>query len=86
MIKALPDVKEDGNSLLFDGDWEVTVHAGRDGGVMSVQQVTRVTLESEFAVLETYKNQRVVVVLDQIRGLAAEPTPGDRKGRKTGFV
>src|SRR5881398_2895925 len=35
MIKTLPDVKEDGNSLLLDGNWEVTLHAGRATGVQS---------------------------------------------------
>ena len=86
MVKALPEVKEDGSSLLFDANWEVTVHAGRDGGVTSVQQVTRITLENEFVLIETHKNQRVVLVLDQIRGITAEPSSTDRKGRKTGFV
>jgi hypothetical protein len=87
MLKALPDVKEDGNNVLLDGPWEVTVHAGRAGAPMSVQQVTRVTLEAEFAVLETHKNQRVVVLLEEVRGMTAEPSSVDRKsGRKTGFV
>ena len=88
MIKALPDVKEDGNSLLLDGNWEVTLHAGRATGGMQIQQITRLTLETDFVVIETHKGQRVVMLLDEVRGFAAEPSTTDRKsgGRKTGFV
>ena len=86
MIRALPEVKEDGSSILFDASWEVTLHSGRNGATFSVPQITRVTLEEEFAVIETHKNQRIVVLLEEIRGFAAEPSSTDRKGRKTGFV
>ena len=86
MLKSLPEVKEDGNSFLFDSGFEVTVYMGRNGGEFAVRQLTRVTLENEFAVLETQKGQRAVVFLDEVRGLVAEPSSDDRKGRKAGFA
>jgi hypothetical protein len=86
MLKALPDVKEDGASVLLDPSWEITMHAGRNGAPISAQLVTRVTIENEYVVVETHKNQRVVMLLDEVRGFAAEPSMTDRKGRKTGFV
>jgi hypothetical protein len=86
MLKSLPDVKEDGASVLLDVNWEVTMHAGRNGAPISVQHITRVTIENEFVVAETHKGQRIVMLLDEVRGFAAEPATGDRKGRKTGFV
>ncbi len=88
MLKSLPDVKEDGASVLIDPNWEVTMHAGRNGAPISVVLITRVTLENEYVVAETHKNQRVVVLLDEVRGFQADPSSADRKGggRKTGFV
>jgi hypothetical protein len=86
MIRALPEVREDGNSLLFDPGWEVTLHAGGDGAAMSIQQVVRATLEQDFVVLETHKSQRVVLALALVRGLTADPSSVDRKSRRTGFM
>jgi hypothetical protein len=86
MLKALPDIREDGNNVHVDPGWEVTLHAGRGSAPVSIQQVTRVTVENEFLVVETQKNQRIVLILDDVRGFAAEPSSTDRRGRKTGFV
>jgi hypothetical protein len=86
MLKALPDIREDGNSVLFDPTWEVVLHAGPHGSPVNVQQVTRVTVEQEYILIETHKNQRVVLAIGEVRGFAAEPSSVDRKGRKTGFV
>jgi hypothetical protein len=85
MLKALPDVKEDGAVILLDPAWEVMMHVGRHAPI-SAQQVTRVTIENEYVVVETHKNQHIVVLLDEVRGFTAEPSTTDRKGRKTGFV
>ncbi|MEI8258596.1 MAG: hypothetical protein WCJ30_23230 [Deltaproteobacteria bacterium] len=86
MLKALPDVKEDGASLVLDAAWEVTMHAGRNGAPISATLVTKVTIENEYLVLETHKSQRIVMLIDEVRGFTAEPSTTDRKGRKTGFV
>jgi hypothetical protein len=85
MLKALPDVKEDGTTFLLDPAWEVMMHVGRHSPI-SAQQITRLSIEDEFLVLETHKNQRIVVLIDEVRGFTAEPSTTDRKGRKTGFV
>jgi hypothetical protein len=86
MLKALPDTREDGNSVLFDPSWEVSMHAGPHGAPVNVQQLTRITVEQEFVAAETHKGQRVVLAIGEVRGFTAEPSSADRKGRKTGFV
>lgn len=86
MLEALPDVKEDGGSLVLDAAWEVTMHAGRNGAPISAVLVTKVTIENEYVVVETHKNQRIVMLIDEVRGFTAEPSTTDRKGHKTGFV
>jgi hypothetical protein len=86
MLRALPEAKEDGNSVLFDAGWDVSMQAGRDGAPLSVPQLTKVTLDQEFLIAETHKGQRVVLDINEVRGFTAEPSSGERKGRKTGFV
>ena len=86
MLRALPGIKEDGQSLTIDAGWEVSMQAGRIGTPIAAGQIERITLHEAFGVFETHKAQRVVVLLDEIRGFTAEPSTTDRKGRKTGFV
>jgi hypothetical protein len=88
MIKAIPDVKESSEGYEFDPAWEVALQIGNNGASSAVQQVTRITLQEEFASMETHKGQRVVVLLDEIRGLTAEPSGERGKGgaRKPGFM
>lgn len=87
MLKALPNTREDGNSVIFDPtNWAITLYAGRGGQAVSVEQVTKVTVETDFLIAETQREQRFVLVMEDVRGFAAEPCASDRRGRKTGFV
>ena len=87
MIKALPAVKEDGDNLIVDDGWEVTLHAGRQGASMTIPQINKIALQDKFLTAETHKGQRVVLLLDEVRGFIAEPSSADRtRGRKTGFM
>lgn len=86
MIKSLPDVTEDGGNVRFDSSWEVTVHAVRGSAALSITHVESLRIGDGFVVLETSKHQRIVLALEDVRGLAAEPSRTDKGGRRTGFV
>lgn len=86
MLKALPGTREDGGNMLIDEAWDVTMHTGRNGAVLSVQALNKVTIQGDFLIAETHKGQRVVMLLEEVRGFIAEPSTNDRRGRKTGFA
>jgi len=86
MLRSLADVAEDSDLFVMGDTWDVTAHAGRPGSGLSIQQVVRVRLAEGFAVVETAKGHRYVVVDTDLHAFAQEPAKGDRAGRKAGFV
>ncbi len=86
MIRALADVKEEGNRYEMSEQWDVTAHMGRQRSTVTVQHVVRITLEPEFVVIETRKGHRYVVLDDEVHTLAQEPSEREsRGGRRAGF-
>ncbi len=87
MLKSLPDVKEEGATIVVDTAWDVSAYAGRVGAPQTVQQVKSVRFEEHFVVLETKKGQLHVLLTDEVRGFSADPgTQDHRSGRKPGFM
>lgn len=86
MLRSLADVSEEGSAFTMGDTWDVTAHAGRPGSGLSIQQVVTVRLEEGFAVVETAKGHRYVVVDSDFHAFAQEPAKGDRAGRKAGFA
>lgn len=86
MLRAVSDVKEEGDAFEMNDQWDVTVHAGQKGASLTVPHVVRVTLKAGFVVLETSKKHRFVVVADDIRAIGQEPSERESKSRRTGFL
>ncbi|MBL8603918.1 MAG: hypothetical protein JNK72_18470 [Myxococcales bacterium] len=85
MLGALADVKVEGDRFTMGENWDVTLHAGRPGSGLSVQQVTTIELREGFALVETSKGHRYVIVDTDLHAIGQEPSKGERTGRKAGF-
>jgi hypothetical protein len=86
MLRALSDVKENGDTYEMSDGWDVTVHAGRKGASFTVQQVIRVSLKPEFVLIETRKGNRHVIVDEEVSAFGQEPSERDSKtSRRAGF-
>lgn len=86
MIRALSDVKETGDTYEMSESWEVTAHAGRPGASLTVAHVVKVELKSDFAVLETSRGHRYVLLASDLHAWAQEPSKSEKSGRKAGFM
>ncbi len=87
MLESLKVTKRDGDSYVIEDGWDLTMHGGRPGSMISIQQVTKITFCGEHLYAETHKGQRVTFWVDEIRGFTAEENPSEtNKGRRTGFM
>lgn len=86
MLRALSDVREQGDTFETGDQWDVTVHAGHKGGSLTIAHAVRIALKGEFAVIETSKKHQYVVASDQIYAVGQEPSERESRGRRTGFL
>ncbi len=86
MLRALSDIREQGDTYETGDQWDVTVHAGHKGGSLTVPHVVRVTLKADFVILETSKKHQFAVAADEVCAVGQEPSERESKNRRTGFL
>lgn len=86
MIRALSDIREEGDTYEVSDQWEVTVHAGRKSAQLTVPHVIRIALKPDFVVLETNKGHRFAIVDEEVHAVAQEPSERESKNRRAGFA
>lgn len=86
MIRALTDMREQGDTFESGDQWDVTVHVGRKGATLTVPHVVRISLKPDFVVLETSKRHRYTVIDEEVYALAQEPSERESKSRRPGFA
>jgi len=86
MLRALSDVKEEGDTFEMADTWDVTVHAGHKGASLTVPHAVKITLKSDFVVIETSKKHQFVVMSTEVHAFGQEPSERETKNRRTGFA
>ena len=86
MLRALSDIKEQGDTYETGDQWDVTVHAGHRSSSLTVPHVVKITLKGDFVLLETSKKHQFAVLSAEIYAVGQEPSERESKNRRTGFL
>jgi hypothetical protein len=86
MLRALSDIREQGDTYETGDQWDVTVHAGHKSASLTVPHVVRVVLKGDFVVLETSKKHQFAVLSSEVYAVGQEPSERESKNRRTGFL
>lgn len=78
--------RKDGNAFVMPDDAELTLVVSLDGEALTIPRVTRVVqIDPTILLLETYRNERIAVAVEDIRVVKADKPESGRRERAAGF-